>query len=437
MNNAGFLNNSGKVELTSQDFFDRIINLKFITGEYKEGEEGAATKRDEYFVRSDYEVVYPNLDVTKIMKEGNLLSKKYYIRRCRIKPSIKVQYKNVSSSTSIEIDIFVTNFFMLDSSGQQLMAFNNADYPIRQVEIMLGYWGQFKNLPHESFNDLKNFDVTGYGIEKITMNVQYATIDKLPPDYTLHIHGFVGNNPYASSVGKTEASTLESVANEATPSTIEELFFENITRRFIKSSVLEKVPVAEDGKMSVDDARKYGIVVHLSKGVKDIKFPVDYDSTGSSKTKEFVFHEGETAENTFVRILSFVSPVLEKKQLINGDWVVFTTAESKNQDTLGSLIDVNLSEGTAVSKYEHALPAVYNVNVNALSTIVAPFFYFINVFDYVIFENRYATTSLVAYYARKGKPSNRYFVIQQSVSFATVEDVNEMTLSCVLSLTGS
>ena len=58
---------------------------------------------------------------------------------------------------------------------------------------MLGYWGQFKNMPHNTLNDLFKFKPM-LGADKITLTeVEYVTTDKLAPDFTLHIHGYVGS----------------------------------------------------------------------------------------------------------------------------------------------------------------------------------------------------------------------------------------------------
>ena len=49
--------------------------------------------------------------------------------------------------------------------------------------------------------------------------------------------------------------------------------------------------------------------------------------------------------------------------------------------------------------YDNKLPAVYNINIDSVATIVCPFFTFIEPFQYIEFESRYALTSLVSYFA--------------------------------------
>lgn len=445
--NSSLLPDSSKLSLTKDDLFDRVINLKLITGEYKDG--AVDIKHDEYVIRSDYEAVYKNLDVTKVMQTGNIPSQSYYIRKCQMKPSIKIQYKNVSQSTSIGIDIFISNFFMTDSKGQRLMSFNNETYPLKQVEIMAGYFGQFKNMPHSTWQDLQNFTPM-FGVDKIVINVTYVTTDKLPPDSELHIHGYVGATPLASEVAEITDDTFDSIkagtyvetvtSTTGNKSALENIFFQHITRRFLRTSVLDKKDVLKTTKgfMSITDAKKYGINVYCSKGVQELskkcleKKKVSQD--GKEVDSKVYFNSGDSPENTLANILSLVNGKLIKKPLTDGNWIVYTEEESLDVDELKQRFigtSGDYSKGTALVKtYDHVLPAVYNINIDSLATIVAPFFYFVNPFDFVYFNNRYAMSSQVAYFANRNATLNKFYVIQQTISFATVEDINEMTLIC-------
>lgn len=431
-----------KVNLNKYDLFDKIINLKLITGDYTDS---GVVKKDEYFIRSDYEIFYPSQDITKVMQTGNIASNSYQIRRCQMKPSIKVQYTNVCQSTSIDVDIFISNFYMTDSQGQRLMNFNNSTYPLAQVEIMMGYWGQFKDMPHNTFEDLKKFEVMN-GADKIVITAEYVTTDKLPPDYTLHIHGYVGNrqggegakNPlkeYSEIESSPYMVEVEDFGNGSGQSALERLFFQHITRRFLRESVTDRKLSYSDGFMSVADAKEYGIRVFCSEGVR--KLSADCiskkikNSDGEEVKKKVYFNAGVTADKTFSNIRSNISNKLIKKTLKDGNWIVFLEEESLNPESIDEVIRKEDSVGVITKEYKNVLPAVYNINIDVQATIVAPFFYFVNVFDFVYFQNRYALTNLVSYYTGSGAQMNKFSVIQQSVSFATVEDINEMTLRCV------
>ena len=97
------LADEAKCNLGALDLFDRVINLKLTTA-----------NGDEYVVHSDYETYYP--EMMKAVSENKVESltslNKCYIIKCQYKPSINVQYKRVSFSTPIAIDIFVNNHYI-------------------------------------------------------------------------------------------------------------------------------------------------------------------------------------------------------------------------------------------------------------------------------------------------------------------------------------
>lgn len=248
------LADEAKCNLGALDLFDRVINLKL-----------TAANGDEYVVRSDYETYYPGM--MKAVSENNAESlsslNKCYIRKCQYKPSIKVQYKRVSFSTPIAIDIFVNNFFMLDKSGKMLKSFSNISNPLYKVELAMGYFGQFKRamqkgeasaIPVEALFDFDHNKLKGHGITVITMcNVEYVQTDKLPPDMTVHIHGYVGNlyvsdleslgedvaKNYDEIMSKNKAIQFETTTNEQ-QTLLGTVFYECVTKNWLRGK--DKVP---------------------------------------------------------------------------------------------------------------------------------------------------------------------------------------------------
>lgn len=448
--NARLLNDNEKINLTADDLFDRVINLKFVTG-YANSDDSV---KNEFYIRSDYEIVYPHQSVTSVLQANNIATSEYYIRKCRHKPSIKVQFKNVGNGTSIGIKIFLSNFFMTTSDGQQLMNFNNDTYPIRSVEILMGYWGQFKRYEHKDWRKLnkENFN-SKYGTTHLVCGVQYVTTEKLPPDYDLCIHAWIGENPYGTSrtadtklVTYSDFRRTGSVQVSTSATSLENILFENITQRFTRLSTDSDRLKGLNQILSVADAKRYGIRVYVSEEARNFSKEVlekkKEDSSGQGKKKYLSFEVGVTPENTLINLLSLIDERLKYKRLYSGDFIVCMSSEV---DDLPSLFDSinrvngNILEHSSVANegFNHNLPAVYNINVDTLATIVAPFFYAVDTFDYVVFESRYVMSDLVAYYALgEGVRMNTFFVINQSVSFATVEDVNEMTLVCQGSLRG-
>lgn len=123
-NNAEFISDERKLSLQAGDLFDRVINLKIICRD----ENG---NTEEFVIRSDYELILP--DSAFYPEHSN---KRYIIRKCTYKPSIKVQCKMVTSNVGTSISVTVSNFFMLTKDGQHLRSFNASQYTIIAVEVV-------------------------------------------------------------------------------------------------------------------------------------------------------------------------------------------------------------------------------------------------------------------------------------------------------------
>lgn len=447
---GSLLSDKDKVTLSQNDLFDRVINLKLVTGDFNASATpsgSVALTKDTFVIRSDYELVYPDLGINAVFKEGSIPSRKYNIRKCQYKPSIKVQFKNVSPTTNIEMDIFIGNFYMIDANGNKLMSFNNSTYPLRHIELQMGYFGQFSKNPPKNIEEYFDFKA-GYGIDVISLDVQYVTTESLPPDYTLHIHAYVGSNNVSSPVGETGIYKYESLTKSSyvfgsssasdDRTLIDQIFYENVTRRYMKSTVSEDGIVVTDGQMTTTVADKKGIRVYTSNGVKELsKIRLQRTLVSGDEEQEdteTIVADGKTAEGFFNDVKSWFCCTMKKRTLTNGDWLVYLAEEESNVDELEKRVTESRKEEdklTAISAYGNILPAVYNINIDAMATITAPFFYFIEPFEYVYFENRYNLSNLVSYWAGITGRMNKFYCIQQSISFATVEEINEMMLVAV------
>ena len=289
------------LQLQAGDLFDRVINLKFITSE--QGGDGVEKYVDEFVLRSDYELV--DTKFVANVANGNVSysqnNKISCIRKCRLKPSVKVQYKQVAGNTAIELDIFVQNFFMLDSEGKTLMSFSNAKGRLASVEIQMGYFGQFADFFKGNENGVPTleqyFDFTEKpeGVQTITCNVTYCQTDKLPPDSTMHIHGFVGScytQPVTdkmitddnqtssielSTVDTSSVYMYEKEGNTYKFNSFAHYLYNNVTRRFLRNKIpatnkkeVKNLKIKfKDGGVCLDDdsSLKYGVRVFLSEGI--------------------------------------------------------------------------------------------------------------------------------------------------------------------------
>lgn len=463
MSRAVFTSDENKLHLSAGDLFDRIINLKLVC-------ENKVTKEMETFViRSDYELVYTNVDLDNFIRQADSTNKKYIIRRCTFKPSIKVQCKMVTSNVATSVDIFINNFFMLTKNGDYLRSFNESQYYIKSVTIAMGYWGQFENTVNPSSpNALEQyFDIKAEnGADSLTLTSPIVvTTDKLPPDSTLHLHGYVADI-YGSPVGITNIDDAQKAFSKPSISSgtdMEAVFYDCITRRYINPhtymednkigtlKIKKLVPVSKDSdvefirslvldpetnQLSDADAKRYGVQVYLSEKVKDMKFKKVYDSDGNEQERKIYFEPSWTIGQTIVRIMSYIDADLEFTFTLKGDVLIYTPDEMLD-DVEGISKEIykdKVYDDTVLASkdlYNNALPAVYNINIDAVATIVCPFFTFLQPFQYVEFASRYALTSTVSYYASYKPTIYRFLIINATISFATEEAVNEVQMSAV------
>lgn len=465
-----FINDEGKINLQPGDLFDRIINLRLTCA--KIGADGAPTSETEVFViRSDYELILPSTSFDTSRRDENY-DGRYIVRRCTQKPSIKVQCKMVTSNVGTSVGVTISNFFMLTKDGNHIRSFNASNYQILAVEIFMGYWGQFKDTIDLNSTDLLSayFDLKVMnGADKITIvSPVVVTTEKLPPDSALHLKGYV-SEIYSNPIRLTKISTpVDALAKPVATSgsDLKGILFDNITRRYINEHVVvedrdpnikrrnqlpsfasedESIvingkdirPVNEDGQilLSVDDAKEYGVQVYLSKGAQEVKLASIIDSQGNEVTRKVYFEAGWTIGQTIARIVSYMDTELDFTFSLNGDVLIYTPKEMQDIEEISSEYETQgLYKQTVLADkqlYNGRLPAVYNINIDAVATIVCPFFTFLQPFQYVEFASRYALTSVVSYFATYEPTISRFLVINASISFATVDDVNEVQITAV------
>jgi hypothetical protein len=193
---------------------------------------------------------------------------------------------------------------------------------------------------------------------------------------------------------------------------------------------------SQTGQMTKEDADKYGMTVYLSDKAKEVKIKQVYDSKGETVERALYFEAGWTVGQTITRLMSYLDAELAFSFTNKGDLLIYTPDEiindidslTKAYEKAGVYKDTVLQ---AKALYDRKLPAVYNINIDAVATITCPFFTFIEPFQYVEFASRYALTSLVSYFASYSPNIYKFLVINASVSFATVEEVNEVQMTAV------
>lgn len=473
--NTALLADKSKCALGALDIFDKVINLKLTISE--KDAKGNNVMKNEYVIRSDYEMYFPKLmnAVSTGSFDGLASNPTCYIRKCRYKPSIKVHYKRVSMSTPIAIDIFINNFYMLDKSGKMIKSFNNDSFKLTKVELAMGYFGQFaasmggKEVDEVKIDQLFDFDadkLKGKGITLITMSdVNYVQTDKLPPDMLVHIHGFVGNlysdklqdlsvekglpTNYEDIISKETVINYKTMNKNKRDTILEETFYQAVTRNWVREGSLPKdttiklmnsVNFTVSRTLSDADAEKYGVQVYFSDGAK--KFAEQYDKDKIQKDAEgnevrpsalkipkasTAMEKANAVKNTYALENFCITPIPS-----NGNLLAYMAEELTTPSKMlkGTLLEGVYEKDTVELYWKDKLPAVYNITVDALCTIVCPFFFFLNPFQKFYFKTRYALGGLVAYLANFNAAEDEFYALWQTVSFATVEDVNECTIVC-------
>ena len=428
-------------QITANDLIDRVINVKFTMQKYADNNDPAGYIEDVFVIRSDYEIYFP----TESM---------YSVRKCSIKPSIKVQYKQMSSGTAIAIDLFLSNFFIMTKDGKTLMSINQQTYDIAKVEIQMGYLGQFNKLlgldnkavSDLDYKDLFDFTKEGAGVQTITINdVERVTTDKLVPDYTLHVHGYVGNTVNTCDAVPEEVAYSNipesSYFKKADDEPIPELFNKYVTRRFLNTNIFpkgQKIPKYEkDGFFSEEIAKNYGVAVVFSSKARKLALNSVKGADGKEVTVETYMSLGgssNTVDSTIQKLTEYCSKPLTYRRLNSGVILVFCYDELRESNIASLFEDIKdyIDKDTQLlQNFNNKLPCVNNINIDAVATIVCPFFTWINPFQYFYFETRYALTSLVSFYANFNPSMYKFYAINCTVSFATTEDVNEMQIVAV------
>ena len=435
--------------LTPNDLFDRIINVR-LNMVNPSAENKTDRILDSIVIRSDFEIVYENLKITNLLRTLELPSSGYYIQKCTFKPSIKVQYKRLSGNIAVQIDVFIDNFYALSKDNKFLAQFNAKNYKVSTVDIMLGYFGQFAAFqPVDATTYMSFTPPVGVTLLK-GCQVLYVTQDKLPPNGTLHITAVVGTVTKAPVDTKAKfplkysllppTGLLKTYSLEK--KSIIDIFFDNITRRFCKSASLDSKTFAAlitdpvTGLMNVAGAKLVGVECVLSPEAMKVKIGSLKDSEGKEIPNKLLSIDTQSdLLSCFNQInTTLFSGQLQATMLNDGSLLIFTKDEISNtekSEKLMQLLKLKYSVESPVLFYQNRLPAVYNIVTGVTSEIICPFFFLVSPFQEIRFKNRYATGSAVAYFTDFTTHESVFYALSMSVSFATVDDINEMTINCI------
>jgi hypothetical protein len=244
-------------------------------------------------------------------------------------------------------------------------------------------------------------------------------------------------------------------------SEIESYLFQYITRRFVKAGLVHKqvtnkrktvtdgepgytytqnieindgeewveVPVDEPGVMSVANAYKYGTSCVCSKVLKGVEANALYGygltAQQASQMRPIPaspFNDLQDTVGGQLNALQQHFPFLRWYVLNDGNYFFYHDRET--DEDLWTDPFVKEQQERAV-----VLPAVYDVTPAGTRTIRCPFITWVNPTMTVLFSSRFNKGTFTSYfYPVKTKA---YLVITSSVEFATVEDINNVEMTCV------
>jgi len=430
---------------------DRIINLKF----FREKSERSFT------IRNDYEPVFHNDG-----GEGSVSFK-----TCVEKPDIKIAYKQVAESVAIEIDIEIVNFSIGDAEQESTQSMDSTEGdPVTQCVIQMGYRAQFPdwtklgpNADIKQFWDLKHDSLKG---KEIVAQILTGYSESYPPDRKTVFKGIIGTMEDGLRWEHDVKDLIKGyndpeISNDL--SELEEALLQSVTRRFIRSSVIHKVTLSKsstnkedlsgnaekkfmqeacvykdgkwetlklvDGILSISDAKEYGVLCYLSETlrIRESNKLYGYDLAEEeagvlNAIPPTPFNDLQNLIGGQLRTLQQHYPFLRWYLLPDGNFF-FYHEKDKDKDIWSDSFVKELQ------KTPVPLPAIYDMTPAGTRVIRCPFISFIGSMSTVLFQSRYSIGTLTSYYYPV--KTNAFLVILAKIDFATVQDINQMELTCV------
>jgi len=246
-----YIKENSTVKVSTADLFDKIINIKFMR---KYGKS--------FTLRSDYEPVHH--------RDGTVSFK-----RCTQKPDVKVEYKLVSNSVAIEVDIRVTNLFIgdevidPDEPNKNRRIDTALGDPVERCIIQMGYIGQFTDWTKKIITDENIGEFWDLSYDKQSRNnqldVQILTgyNESYPPDKVTYFKGIIGTLEIGLRWNADLKALVESYGDRNFPDEfleMERVLYTLITRRFIKPSIRCRAETIRDftNQEALEDVQNKG-----------------------------------------------------------------------------------------------------------------------------------------------------------------------------------
>jgi hypothetical protein len=458
--------------------FDRVVNLRLIR------ESG-----ESFNIRSDYEPVYgadgsvsfkrclekPHIKVSYEQVPGNtVINCAIEVTNLFLDPRVEGSQEASSRGEGKKPEVD-------RATGEASILENNGD-PVRSIVLQMGYINQFPDWSRPDAYDhptkLRKFfamdnhvfdgDPRAGAAVELHLMVLSTEARSLPPDKVTFFDCVVGSLYPGMTWKHQDTDLLDSYGDIAMPKEgmtgIERALFMLVTRRFIdpdlRYSVSEdgtallvsapfvtsggetiygdateqrpvKVDLAPDGCLATDAAQTIGVQCLASQKLREA-----YDDKSDTFISGLMTRENDFAVTAgeLVRQQTHLGAQLEQiKQVFprirwfvlnSGDYFFYSSGESS--EDLFKDVEVKLRQERQVV----TLPAIYDMTVDGMRQVRAPFHGFINPLTTVRVNARYNIGTLVGFFY----PKPRHFwlvVILQKVEFSTAGDENLMELSCI------
>jgi len=463
------------IERTADDLFDKIINLKFIC---KSGRS--------FSIRSDYEAMHHKDGTTGFKKCVQKPDIKVEYKQVSQNVAIEIDIRVTN--------FFIEDGDKLDEESLNTANGDPVEWCVIQMGYRAQFpnWTSPERNNVSQFYDLNNNALTTEAEvrrgNQILVQILTGYPESYPPDKVMYFKGIVGNMAAGLRWNHSEAELIKGYGDPDFPqgmSEIQDALFQFITRRFIRPGILhiaetvqnaknleaitnttelsfkqtikvshasryrdnkygvvedtelgldkdswEELGLLENGLMSVDDARTFGVPCYVSKTLQNMRANAYYN-------RDITEEEGEVLRpippTPFNDIQNTVGAQLVSLQqhysflrwyvLMDGSFFFYHENDT-DEDLWNDPFTKSMQRDNIV-----CLPAIYDITPSGTRTIRCPFISFISPMMTVLFESSFALGTLTGFFYPP--QTNAFQVITSTVKFATVQDDNQMELMCI------
>jgi hypothetical protein len=476
---ASLLRGKDTFRMDGAAVFDKVINLRLNRLDHS------------YFIiRSDYEPVYgpggsvsikrclqkPHIKVSYEQVPGDTVIK------CNIEVTNLFMDPRVEGQTEVS-SIGEGETATYDKKNENKSIFEENGNPVTSITLQMGYINQFPDWSnpqaHNRPSKLRRFFAldnhmfdndprVGTAVELRHLLVLSTQSKGLPPDRVTLFECVVGTLHTGMTWQHSMSDLLNGYGDITFPtedmSPVERVLFMLITRRFpsanlvydftpgtsvlkvyqpYKTSLGEtlfgdatidnpgRVYLDPGGCLSPEDALVFGVQCFVSEKLRSTSVNTSdpfIRSFMTADTRVVVESAMEGAQQDHLinqlEAIERLSPNIRWYMFTNGDFFFYDVDEEA--EDLFNDIEVKMRQRKQIV----TLPAIYDMTVDGLRQVRAPFHGFINPLTTVLVNARYNLGTMVGFFY----PKQRHFwlmVITQKVEFSTTGDENMMELSCI------